>query len=194
MKILKINIEKIKEYENNAKEHPQQQIKQIKDSILQFGFNDPIAIDENNVVIEGHGRLKALKELGFDEVEVIKLEHLSEVQKKSYILSHNKINLNTNFDKNILKKEIEEICKMSEEVEILGFYSEEIKEILEDEVEVIKEKKVKVVENELEENNHRRISFDVESSVVEKIDRIEGKTRCDKINYILKKFFGGQEC
>lgn len=59
MKIEKINISEITEYENNAKLHPREQIEQIKKSIQEFGNNDPIAIDENNVIIEGHGRYKA---------------------------------------------------------------------------------------------------------------------------------------
>lgn len=67
MKIEKISIEKIKPYENNAKLNPPEQIEQIKKSIMEFGNNDPIAIDENNVIIEGHGRYFALKELGFKE-------------------------------------------------------------------------------------------------------------------------------
>lgn len=71
MKIEKLNIAEITEYENNAKLHPREQIEQIKKSIQEFGNNDPIAIDENNVIIEGHGRYKALQELGYDEVEVI---------------------------------------------------------------------------------------------------------------------------
>ena len=81
MKIEKISIDKIKMYENNAKEHPNWHIEQIKDSIHEFGFNDPIAVDENNVIIEGHGRYLALKELGYKEVEFIRLEHLTEEQK-----------------------------------------------------------------------------------------------------------------
>ena len=70
MKIEKIKISDLIEYENNAKLHPREQIEQIKKSIQEFGNNDPIAIDENNVIIEGHGRYKALQELGYDEVEV----------------------------------------------------------------------------------------------------------------------------
>lgn len=65
MKIEVLPITTIKEYENNAKLHPREQIEQIKKSIQEFGNNDPIAIDENNVIIEGHGRYMALKELGF---------------------------------------------------------------------------------------------------------------------------------
>ncbi len=106
MKIEKISIDKIKPYENNAKLHPPEQIEQIKKSIKNFGNNDPIAIDENNVIIEGHGRYEALKELGFKEIEVIRLSHLSDEQKKAYSLIHNKLTMNTDFDYNILDSEL----------------------------------------------------------------------------------------
>ena len=95
MKIQKIRIEDIKPYRNNAKLHPISQIEQIKKSILEFGNNDPIAIDENNVIIEWHGRYQALKELGYKEVEIILLNHLSGEQKRAYILIHNKLTINT---------------------------------------------------------------------------------------------------
>lgn len=109
MKIEKISIDKIKPYENNSKLHPPDQIEQIKKSIMEFGNNDPIAIDENGVIIEGHGRFEALKQLGFNEVEVIKLTHLNEQQKKTYILAHNKLTMNTGFDFDVLTLEISNI-------------------------------------------------------------------------------------
>lgn len=96
-------------YAHNAKKHPNYQIEQIKASIQQFGNNDPIAIDENHVIIEGHGRYLALKALGYQEVPVIKLCHLSEDQKRAYILAHNQITLNTAFDVTILKEELTHI-------------------------------------------------------------------------------------
>ena len=109
MQIETISLDCIKPYAQNAKKHPQYQIEQIKASILAFGNNDPIAIDENNVIIEGHGRYLALKALGYQEVPVIKLHHLSEDQKRAYILAHNKITLNTDFDITILKDELTNI-------------------------------------------------------------------------------------
>ena len=113
MKIEKISIEKIKPYENNAKLHPPEQIEQIKKSIIEFGNNDPIAIDENNVIIEGHGRYFALKELGFKEAEVIKLSHLNKEEKKAYILAHNKLTMNTGFDFDILNLELDSIIDIN---------------------------------------------------------------------------------
>lgn len=109
MKIETIPISEIHEYENNAKLHPQEQIDQIVRSIEEFGFNDPVAIDENNQVIEGHGRLMALRQMGKTEVPVIRLEHLSDEQKRAYILAHNQLTLNTGFDEELLRIELENI-------------------------------------------------------------------------------------
>lgn len=112
MKIEILPINKIKPYENNAKLHPKEQIEQIKKSIKEFGNNDPIAIDENNVIIEGHGRFIALKELGYDEVEIIRLSHMTDEQKKAYILAHNKLTMNSGFDIDILELELDDIVSI----------------------------------------------------------------------------------
>lgn len=109
MEIQYINIDKIVEYKNNVKIHTQEQIEQIMTSIERYGNNDPIAIDENNVIIEGHGRYLALKELGEIEIPVIQLKHLTEEQKREYILVHNKLTMNTGFDIEKLKIELEMI-------------------------------------------------------------------------------------
>lgn len=109
MNIIELNIEDIKPYKNNAKIHTNEQIQQIVNSINEFGFNDPIAVDENNVIIEGHGRYLAIKNLGFKTIPTIKLEHFTALEKKAYIIAHNKINLNTGFDYEELQKEIKSI-------------------------------------------------------------------------------------
>ena len=101
-----VPIGSIRPYENNAKIHTAEQIEQIKNSILEFGNNDPIAIDADGVIIEGHGRLMALKSLGYKEVEVIRLGHLTEEQRKAYTLIHNKLTMNTGFDLDILAEEL----------------------------------------------------------------------------------------
>lgn len=109
MQIEKVKIEDLKAYENNAKIHTSEQVEQIKSSILEFGFNDPIAIDEDNTIIEGHGRLMALIELGYEKVDCIRLSHLTDEQKRAYILVHNKLTMNTDFDFNILDSELAKI-------------------------------------------------------------------------------------
>lgn len=109
MEITKIRIDDIVPYENNVKEHPREQIDQIKKSIVEFGNNDPIAVDEDNVVIEGHGRLYALKELGYTEAECIVLKGLTEEQKDAYRLVHNKLTMNSGFDLQKLEEELRKI-------------------------------------------------------------------------------------
>lgn len=104
-----VPIESIRPYENNAKIHTPEQIEQIKKSIQEFGNNDPIAIDGEGVIIKGHGRLMALQELGYTEVEVIRLGHLNEEQRKAYTLIHNKLTMNTGFDLDILATELQAI-------------------------------------------------------------------------------------
>lgn len=144
MEIIKVPINDLKEYKNNAKQHPQEQIEQIKNSIKEFGFNDPIAIDENNVIIEGHGRLYAIKELGYEEVECIKLKHLTEEQKRAYILTHNKLTMNTGFDADTLKMEIDGILEL--DMSLFGFQQADPEEVEEDDYEEVvpKEPKAKM--------------------------------------------------
>lgn len=134
MKIEKININEIIEYSGNAKEHPEWQIEQIKNSIQEFGFNDPIAIDEKGIIIEGHGRCLALKELGYEEIEVIRLNHLSEEQKAAYAIAHNKLT-NTEFDIEKLQYELNNLEVNDFDLSVLGFEQSELDEILQEEME-----------------------------------------------------------
>ena len=110
MEITKIKLENIKPYKNNAKEHPESQIEQIELSIKEYGNNDPIAVDEDFTIIEGHGRFEALKRLGFDEAECIILRGLSEDQKKAYRIVHNQLTMNSDFDLAVLEEEIKDIA------------------------------------------------------------------------------------
>ena len=109
MKIERVKLSSIRPYENNAKRHPQNQIDQIPASIQESGNNDPIASDENGVIIEGHGRFLALRQLGYTEAEVIRLSGMTDEQKRAYILVHNQLTLNTGFDPELLRQEIESI-------------------------------------------------------------------------------------
>ena len=109
LKIEYVSTDKLKPYKNNAKKHPAEQVEQIKASIQEFGFLDPIAIWKGNEVIAGHGRLIAAKELGIDTVPVIRLNRLTDDKRKAYALVHNKLTMNSGFDVDLLDLELDDI-------------------------------------------------------------------------------------
>lgn len=108
LKVEYLDKKQLKPYANNAKTHPAEQVEQIKKSIRDFGFDDPIAVWGKNEVVEGHGRLLAVMEMDdIDKVPVIRLDHLSEEQKKAYALVHNQLTMNSGFDLDLLEMELE---------------------------------------------------------------------------------------
>ncbi len=118
-----VDIDSIKPYENNAKLHPIEQIEQIKKSIEEFGMNDPIGIWKDEIV-EGHGRLIACKELGMTEIPIIRLDHLTDEERRAYILAHNKLTMNSDFDVDVLNEELDNIFNIN--MEDFGFENIEI--------------------------------------------------------------------
>lgn len=116
-------------YVNNARTHPEEQVTQIASSIKEFGFNQPILIDKDNGVIAGHGRLMAAKKLEMEQVPCIRLEHLTEAQKKAYILADNRIALNSSWDFELLKMEVEDIQE-NFDLKDFGFNREELEGLL----------------------------------------------------------------
>lgn len=117
---------KLKPYEKNAKEHPKEQVEQIKESIKLFGMSDPIGIwGEDNIVVEGHGRLKACKELGIKKVPVIRLDHMSDEERRAYTIIHNSTTMGSGWDEDILLEELEDIV----EIEMLDFGFDSVADI-----------------------------------------------------------------
>lgn len=113
MKHLRIEylpISTLKPYEKNAKEHPKEQIDQIIASIEQFGMNDPIGIwGEERLIVEGHGRLLALQQMGEIEAPTIRLDHMTDEQRRAYTLAHNKTTMNSGFDIELLNAELDDL-------------------------------------------------------------------------------------
>ena len=108
-------------YINNSRTHSEAQIKQIAASIREFGFTNPILIDEAGSVIAGHGRLVAAELLNLDEVPTITLEGLTEAQRKAYVIADNKLALNSGWDDELLKIEIETLKNLDFDLDILGW-------------------------------------------------------------------------
>ena len=103
-------IDRVKPYARNAKRHPQEQIDEIKASIKRFGMDDPIGIwCKENLIVEGHGRLEACKQLGIPTVPCIRLDHLTKEERKAYTLAHNKTNMDSGWDFTALAQELAEI-------------------------------------------------------------------------------------
>lgn len=156
LKIEYVDIESIKPYKNNAKLHPQEQIEQIKKSINEFGMDDPIAIWKDEIV-EGHGRLIACKQLGIQEIPIIRLDHLTDEERKAYTLVHNKLTMNSDFNLEILEEElksIENIDMESFDFDIdLTMEQEEV--IIEDEVPEVQEEAISKPGEIYQLGNHR---------------------------------------
>jgi len=116
-------------YANNARTHSDEQVTQIASSIKEFGFNNPILIDKDNGIIAGHGRLEAAKKLGYTEVPTIKLEHLTDTQRKAFILADNRIALNSGWDTTLLSLELKEL-DTELDLTSLGFDAKELAALL----------------------------------------------------------------
>ena len=121
-----VSIDSLFPYENNAKIHTDEQIDEIANSIKEFGMIDPIGVWKNNEIIEGHGRLLACKKLGIKEVPIIRLDELTDEQRKAYALAHNKLTMNTDFDFSILNEELASLEDI--DMSLFGFEKMEIEE------------------------------------------------------------------
>jgi DNA modification methylase len=126
----KVLIEKLIPYARNARTHDEAQVSQIAASIKEFGFNNPILISDDYSIIAGHGRLAAARKLGLAEVPVIRLSHLSDTQRKAYVLADNRLALNAGWDNDLLKLELIELKAEDVDLEMLGFSVEELDGLL----------------------------------------------------------------
>jgi ParB-like chromosome segregation protein Spo0J len=108
-------------YANNPRTHSDQQVAQVAASIQEFGFNNPILIDEHNSIIAGHGRLAAAQKLGMGLVPTITLEGLTEAQRKAYVIADNKLTENGGWDYDTLAIEVDRLKELDADIGLLGF-------------------------------------------------------------------------
>lgn len=109
-----VDLATLKQYKGNAKEHPIKQIEQIKASIDEFGFLDPIGV-WHDTIVEGHGRYLAAVDMGLEQVPIIRLDDLTDEQRRAYTLVHNKLTMNSGFDIDMLNEELENIFDINME-------------------------------------------------------------------------------
>lgn len=132
MEIVYKKINELKPYENNSRTHDESQIKQICESIKEYGWTNPVLIDENNMIIAGHGRVEGGKKLDIKEVPCIVLSGLTEAQKKAYVIADNKMALNAGWNEELLKTELENLKELDFDLELTGFSKKELDKLFDE--------------------------------------------------------------
>lgn len=135
MEIVYKKINELKPYENNSRTHDESQIKQICESIKEYGWTNPVLIDEKGMIIAGHGRVEGAKKLDIKEVPCIVLSGLTEAQKKAYVIADNKMALNAGWNEELLKTELENLKELDFDLELTGFNIDELDELFKEDEE-----------------------------------------------------------
>jgi ParB-like chromosome segregation protein Spo0J len=117
-------------YARNSRTHSAEQIRQVANSIREFGFTNPVLIDADNGIIAGHGRVMAASSLGIDKVPCIRLAHLSDAQKRAYIIADNKLALSAGWDDEMLRAELIDLDDIDFDLNLTGFSIKEIENII----------------------------------------------------------------
>jgi ParB-like chromosome segregation protein Spo0J len=123
-------IDRLRPYERNPRTHSEAQVDQIAASMVEFGWTNPILVDENAGILAGHGRLLAARKLGLAEVPVIRFEHLSEAQKRAYVLADNQIALQAGWDDALLAEELAWLRDERFDLDLVGFEASELERLL----------------------------------------------------------------
>lgn len=119
--IEQVETNKLKPYDKNPRTHSATQIERLVESLKEFGFTNPILIDEKFNIIAGHGRLEAAKILGLETVPTIKLDHLSPEQRRAYVIADNQLALNAAWDDELLQSELNALSEIGYDLTLLGW-------------------------------------------------------------------------
>src|ERR1039457_7087927 len=130
LKIVSWPLESLLPYARNARTHSDGQVAQIAASILEFGFNNPVLVDAGGGIIAGHGRVLAARKLAYTEVPAIMLKHLTENQRRAFMLADNKLALNAGWDLEMLRLELEALVEQHMDLQLTGFDEKELHEVL----------------------------------------------------------------
>ena len=131
-----VPITKLVPYVNNARTHSPEQINKLRSSLREFGFINPVIIDRDFGVIAGHGRILAAKEEGIAEVPCVFADHLTEAQKKAYILADNRMAMDAGWDEELLRVEIEALQAEAFDLSLTGFDEKELSDLFKDDADV----------------------------------------------------------
>ena len=123
------SVDELIPYANNSRTHSEKQVTQIASSIKEFGFLQPVVIDADNGIITGHGRIMALNKLGVDKVPTIQAGHLTDAQRRAYVIADNKLNDNSGWDEELLLVELDALKDENFDIDVLGFEPEKLKEM-----------------------------------------------------------------
>src|SRR5690625_2274718 len=131
----KVSIDALIPYARNSRTHSDEQVAQIAASIKEFGFLNPIIVDGDNGIIAGHGRVMAAQKLGLKELPCVEASHLTDAQRRAYIIADNKLALNAGWDDEMLRIELGELGELGFDLELTGFNLDEIDELQIEEIE-----------------------------------------------------------
>ncbi len=176
-------------YVNNSRTHSDEQVAQVAASINEFGFTNPVLIDESGSIIAGHGRVQAAKKLKMDSVPCITLSGLTEAQKKAYVIADNQLALNAGWDLDTLKLEIDTLKELEFDIDLLGFDDDFLDDLLEleevegltdeDEVPEPPEEPVSVLGDIWQLGNHRLMCGD--STSIDDVDKLMDGHKADMV-------------
>jgi len=129
MNIEYVKIKELQGYEFNTRTHSDEQVDQLVASIGEFGFTNPLLIDGERQIIAGHGRLAAATKIGMEDVPCIVLDHLTEAQRRAYVIADNKLALNAGWDEDLLKLELSALDQIGFDLSVVGFDDDELSDL-----------------------------------------------------------------
>ena len=179
LQIVYRKVEDLIPYEKNSRTHSEEQIEKVVASIKEFGWTNPILIDEDQGIIAGHGRLEAAKRLGMKEVPVLVLTGLTDAQKRAYIIADNKLALEAGWDEDLLREELDWLTQHDYSAEVTGFDSEDLQSLLSVNLETAAEESEAIEEPEDEADTQQNVPEIQDAEIIPTPPAPKSRPVCD---------------